>query len=285
MYLLTDKQIDYILDDIRARGVERESLQQNLLDHICCIIEHTLEANGDFESFYNTTIQSFYKRELREIEEETLSLLTFKHYYQMKKLMMISGGLSVAAFIVGSFFKIMHLPGAAAVLLFAILSASLLFLPLMFVLKIKEVSSTRDKVITGLGTVFGILLSLSTLFKLQHFPYANAMMLWGLAIFLLLFVPVYFFTGIRNPEMKVNTIVTSIIYVLAGGLVFSLVDLYGHAPTNTMKMYAYEQQELVLQRLQQQVSDSATQKLIMIERQQAAEEVKGLTPTQIATKP
>ena len=44
MYLLSDKQIDHILSDIRRRGVEMEDLQYNLLDHICCILEQELEA-------------------------------------------------------------------------------------------------------------------------------------------------------------------------------------------------------------------------------------------------
>lgn len=246
MYSLTNQQIDYILDDIRARGIEMESLQGDLLDHVCCIIEHNLEANGDFENFYNKTITSFYKKELREIEEETISLLTFKHYYQMKKLMIISGGFSVAAFIGGSFFKIMHWPGASMLLLSAILTASLIFLPLMFILKVREESSTRDKVVTGLGTFFGIISSLGTLFKIMHWPGANLMMFAGLAAFMLLFTPVYFFTGIRNPETKVNTIVSSVIYVLIGGLLFSLMDLRNHDKEHIMKMYAFVQNEHVL---------------------------------------
>ncbi|MBP7245269.1 MAG: hypothetical protein KBA99_08200, partial [Bacteroidia bacterium] len=76
MYCLSEKQIDFILDDIRRNGVELEDLQSNLLDHICCIIELELEENGDFEQFYFSTIKKFYKNELREIEEETISLLT-----------------------------------------------------------------------------------------------------------------------------------------------------------------------------------------------------------------
>ena len=79
MYCLNEKQIDFILDDIRRNGVELEDLQSNLLDHICCIIEQELEENGDFEQFYFSTIKKFYKNELREIEEETISLLNFKN--------------------------------------------------------------------------------------------------------------------------------------------------------------------------------------------------------------
>ncbi len=85
MYLLTDAQIDFTLNDIRAHGVETEILQQILLDHICCIIEQNLEENGDISGFCKTVIPTFYEKELRGIEEETALLLTFKNYYGMKK--------------------------------------------------------------------------------------------------------------------------------------------------------------------------------------------------------
>jgi hypothetical protein len=67
MYQLSEQQIAFILDDISARGIETDSLQQDLLDHICCVIEHGLEENGDFGAFYQTIIQTFYKMDLREI--------------------------------------------------------------------------------------------------------------------------------------------------------------------------------------------------------------------------
>src|SRR5690349_19144660 len=147
MYCLSEKQIDYILNDICARGVKMEELQQNLLDHVCCIIEHNLEENGDFEHFYSTTIKTFYKKELREIEEETILLLTFKNYYNMKKAMIISGTFSAATFIIGSFFKVMHWPGAAVLLFSGIIIFCFMFLPLMLILKMKEMSKVKDKLL------------------------------------------------------------------------------------------------------------------------------------------
>src|SRR6185369_15423946 len=98
MYCLSDEQIDYILNDIRRNGVEMEDLQQNLLDHICCIIEQNLEANGNFEHIYSATIKTFYKKEMRKIEEETKFLLKFKNYYTMKKVMIYSGAFSPLGF-------------------------------------------------------------------------------------------------------------------------------------------------------------------------------------------
>src|ERR1051325_2086139 len=98
MYTLNEQQIDFILRDIKSRGVEMEDLQVSLLDHICCIIECELEPDGDFESFYRKIIPKFFKKELREIEEETILLLTFKNYYSMRKTMMITGTASVVGF-------------------------------------------------------------------------------------------------------------------------------------------------------------------------------------------
>jgi hypothetical protein len=78
MYTLSDTEVDFILDDIRRHGIGIEDLQQNLLDHICILIEQNLEENGDFGQYYTTVISSFYRQEMREIEAETIFLLTHK---------------------------------------------------------------------------------------------------------------------------------------------------------------------------------------------------------------
>lgn len=224
MYSINDKQIDFILNDIRARGVEMEDLQYNLLDHVCCMIEQNLEANGDFESFYKKTIRQFYKHELWEIEEETIALQIFKHYYTMKKLMIGTGIISAVLMIVGIFFKFMHWPGAAMFLVLGIGCSSLIFLPLLFTLKVKEKKQAKEKLIVGIGTLAGILMSLGILFKVMHWPGANMMGMSAVIMMLVLFLPVYFFSGIRNPETKVNTLVSSILIIMGCGLFFTLVN-------------------------------------------------------------
>lgn len=223
MYCLSEKQIDFILDDIRRNGVELEDLQSNLLDHICCIIEQELEENGDFEQFYFSTIKKFYKNELREIEEETISLLTFKNYYVMKKTMLVSGVIAASFLTLGIILKFLHMPGAAVGIVLGIGGMSFVFLPLLFLLKIKEQKETKNKVLIGLGTFAGILMALGILFKIMFWPGANMMALTSLLILLFVFLPVYFFTGFRNPETKVNTVVSSIIILTGCGLFLTLV--------------------------------------------------------------
>lgn len=224
MYRISEQQIDFILNDISARGVEMESLQQNLLDHICCIIEHDLEENGDFESFYQTTVKRFYKDALWEIEEETLRLLTFKNYYTMKKTMIVSGTFSAAAMSLGIFFKFMHWPGASILIILGIAVSSLVFLPLLFTLKAKEKQQTKDKITLAVATLAGTLISLAILFKVMHWPGANLLGTIFVGLMFLVYIPLYFFSGIKNPDLKVNTIVTTIIMIMGCGLFLTLVN-------------------------------------------------------------
>ena len=79
MQSLNEQQIDFILGDIHARGVRLESLQYDLLDHVCVLIEQQLEKEEDFEQCYEATIRAFYRQELCEIEEETIFLLACRN--------------------------------------------------------------------------------------------------------------------------------------------------------------------------------------------------------------
>lgn len=236
MVVLTEQQVTYILDDIRRSGIETEDLQYNLLDHICCVIENEMPPEKNFEEYYRSVIPRFFKRELREIQEETNLLLTFKNYYAMKKVMLLSGAFSAFAFIAGSIFKIMHWPGASFMLVIGITVISFIFLPLLFLLKTKESKSVKDKIILGLGTFIGILFCLSALFKVMHWPGANLMMTVNLSTLFFLFLPIYFFGGIKNPATKVNTIVTSILILVASGILFMLVNL---RPSRQMNFITY----------------------------------------------
>ena len=223
MYQLSESQIDYILNDISARGVEMEDLQLNLLDHVCCIIEQELEADGDFETFYLQTIEKFYKSSLREVEEETKLLLTFKNYYVMRKVMMNSGYVSSVLILIGLFFKFMHWPGAAICLVLGIGGASLIYIPLLFTVRVKEKNELRDKLQLAAASIAGILMSLGILFKVMHWPFSFQLSLLAMAFLILLFLPIYLVSGVRNPETKTNTITTSMLIVIACGLWFTLV--------------------------------------------------------------
>ena len=99
MIQLSHEQVAFILEDLKANGIHSEELQLSLLDHICCVIEEEMSPEQDFVNFYQKVVPRFFKRDLREIQEETDLLLTFKHYYAMKKVMLISGTFTAFLFV------------------------------------------------------------------------------------------------------------------------------------------------------------------------------------------
>ena len=131
------------------------------------------------------------------IQEETNLLLTFKNYYAMKRTMIISAGFTAFTFVTGALFKIMHWPGASVMILLSIVTLCFIFLPILFIFKTKETNSTREKITLGVATVFGIVISLATLFKIMHWPGANIMWLSSLGFLFFIFLPLFFFSGIR----------------------------------------------------------------------------------------
>jgi len=225
MYCITESQIEYILNDIRRNGIDTEDLQLNLLDHICCILEQELKEDDDFERFYKKTVRQFYKKELREIEDETIALLTFKNFYIMKKVMIVSGIFSAIMFLIGSVFKLMHMEGTIVFVLAAIFSFSFIFLPLVFLLKVKEAKNYSEKWIVSTGILTGILYCCSVLFALEKWQGRTVLWLSTVCVSLFLFIPVYFFTGIRKPETKLNTIMSTTLLVAATCLLFMMIKI------------------------------------------------------------
>jgi hypothetical protein len=253
MYCLKEEQIDFILNDIRARGIELEDLQSNLLDHVCCIVEENLKDGDDFERFYFETIKRFFKKDLFEIEEETISLLTFKNYYVMKKIMMRSGAISATLSIAGIVMKLFHLPGASPCVILGVLGFSFLFLPLLLVLKAREQQGLKDKLVLVLGALGAISVSLGILAKVMHWPFATDLGVSGVGILLLLFLPIYFISGIRNPATKVNTAVSSILLVAGCGLCLLLVTAKRSHWILTDEMKVFARNELMLKNEQRQL--------------------------------
>ncbi len=227
MYNLTDEQIDFISNDITKRGIETEDVRDNILDHVCCIIENDFSEDGDFNSFYVDTIARFYTKELREIEVETHDLITFKYYYAMKRTMKITAGLTSALIIAGGFFKFQHWPGAAVLLFSGIILFSLVFLPLNIVMKYRDDKAKENRLLMILGFILVITGSIGVLFKVMHFPYANILFYGSFLAFFVFFIPAYFFTKIRVPENKFNVIIQTTCMIAGCGMLFALFNLKG----------------------------------------------------------
>lgn len=222
---VSEEEVEFILSDIEARGVVLVDLRDNLLDHMCCIIEDEMSETEDFKVFYESVLPRFFKENLLEIQVETDNLIKFKNFYSMKKIMKVSGIATVFFTTVGAILKTMHLPGAGMAIVLGGFTFSLIFLPLLIAIKYKDEESKVDKAVFSFGFLIAIVLSAGLIFKLMHWPFANIMMLSSTVIFTFIYVPLYFFTRVRRAELRFNTIVNSVMMMACGGIFFSLFDL------------------------------------------------------------
>ena len=225
MYRVTDEQVDFILEDIAKRGVTTEDVKYNILDHVCCIIENEMSEEMNFHEFYRQTIARFYRKELGEIEEETQQLLTFKHFYAMKKILKISGVTSIILILLGVIFKSMHWPGAGIAVVLGLGFFSLIFIPLNIVLKFKDDKEKSNQIIMTIGMLIASAATIGVLFKIMHWPFANILMFSSLLVFMIVFIPIYFIVKFKDPETKFNAIINTTFMIGAAGMLFALIDL------------------------------------------------------------
>jgi hypothetical protein len=237
MYQITEQQIDFMLDDLEKRGIRTESLRLNLLDHIYIMIEENLEEGGDFNTFYQSAIQTFYKKELMELETETNYLL-LQNNFLMKKALVISGLLAAFGFIAGSISKIFLARFTDFLLVFGFASFVLLFLPLALIVLMKGFRSRLDPIIYISGTVSAVLYFICMMCKCLGIPSFNlqpassgfdhvwlVMWLTALAIGAFIFVPAYLTKGLSKPESKIPSIIVSILLIAFIGVQFRLTNL------------------------------------------------------------
>jgi hypothetical protein len=239
MVCLNENQVDEIRQLIEAKGAEMEELTNDLLDHICCMVEERMNHESDFRKVLQETMAVFGNNGIRNIQDETTFLLT-KNLLAMKKTTHIIGITAAIFLLIGTFFKIYHLPGASVLYVSGGFLLSIIFLPLMLTIKIKEKISKPRIWMNVMGTISGILLVVSVLFKVMYWPGASIIMWIGGAMAMLGFLPLYIYTSIGNKEKRTTTITTAVISVGAMSMLFALVNLgSSHSVRTTISNVQY----------------------------------------------
>lgn len=265
MYSITDEEIDFILTDIEKRGITSEDIKYNLLDHVCCIVENEMPVGTSFMEFYANTIARFYRKELREIEEEARNLITYKNFYAMKRTLKISGLTAGLLTIIGAVFKSLHLPGAGIMVVSGLVLFCLIFLPLSIALKYRDDKNKKNQIVMTIGMLAVLVASLGVLFKIMHWPGANMLVKGGLLVVVLGFIPAYFTSRVKDPETKFNAVIHSIFMLVGSGMLYALTSLgASHGVTESLSSIQDFTEQKVMERtamnesIYQQISDTET---------------------------
>lgn len=192
---LSNVQIEFIRATV-AREIQIKTLQDDVVDHLCCVLEEQMDPGVEFRDAVTAAIRNLAPNGLRRLEHETHFLLYSKSI-QMKKVIYAIGLISAIASSLGICFKLLHLQGADFLLTYGLLVFTLVFLPLQILLwyKANSQASLAGKLKILFALISGLLTGLAIILRLSHVSGPNVDMLFvaGAAIFSFGFLPILFF--------------------------------------------------------------------------------------------
>ena len=219
MESLSDEQIDQVYDLLLAKGLSLPSLRDELLDHICCIVELQMNNGAKFHNALSYAIKQFGPSGIERTQEATIYHLTKKHR-KMKNTASILGIIGGITTIFGTLFKVMHWPGAGVLLLLGLAITSLLFMPTALYVNYQQKDGIKDRATIVAGFIGAFLLMIFALFKIMHWPGASVLLFVSLGELILIFIPLYSIKSYRNKENRwfdigsLTVIMSGIIMVL-----------------------------------------------------------------------
>lgn len=229
---LSEQQVEQVLIHLRSKGIAMPSLEEDLVDHLCCMIEARIDQRS-FEEVFHEVMLEFSAEELRMVQKETNRLITLLKFKTMNTTLRISGLVSAISILTGSIFKILHWPGANILFVIGMFLMAVLFLPLFFALRYKQAENENKHLLLSItGAIVGVLTALGIWFKMMHWPGATAMLYSSIAILLLGYLPVYIFAVYRKSLNKVN-VFSNVILIIAVGSTLLLTT--GVAGSTTSK--------------------------------------------------
>jgi len=193
---LTEEQVRLIRNRVELSKISIATLREDVVDHICSVVEVKLDRNRTFEVALNEALRELAPDGLDEIQNETVFLLNSHKIILMKKLMYTIGALSSMSFVAGWAFGILHLPGAFELSAYGFLGFALLFMPLYAIdyhkTSIQRLLSEKWRFFLGLASA--VLMGASVIFKMLHLPVLPTFFLIaGSTVFIFGFLPFLFF--------------------------------------------------------------------------------------------
>ena len=225
MVSLTDEQVDFIRKEIESHGISLPDLQTNLIDHMCTIIENEMSDSDDFHSFFYSILPRFFHDNLHEIEMETIQLIHQQKFKHMKKALNYVLAFSSILLVTGSIFKIFHLAGAAMLIVSSLALVLFAAVPLALIGMHNHPISKTQKSLNALISLVVLLFACGGVFKVQHWPFANILMLSSVGLLCLVYVPVYFVQQRKTSSDTWTVGINSFLFLLTGITIFLLFDL------------------------------------------------------------
>ncbi|MEO1217003.1 MAG: hypothetical protein AAFY45_25990 [Bacteroidota bacterium] len=193
---LTTEQEKIVEDYVDSQGLSIPTLRDDVIDHLCCVVESELGKGTSFEQLLDNAITDLAPNGLIEIQYKTIFLLNSKRILIMKKLMYVIGFIGALSLTAGTTLKLLRMQYSGELFMLGFLTLFLVFIPLLafdkYKVSLSKAISVKLKII--LGVVAAVTIGLSGLFKMMHLQGGDLLLMLGAVIFALGFLPFYFFT-------------------------------------------------------------------------------------------
>ena len=192
---LSQEQLAVIRHRIEKSDITIKTLEDDLLDHLCCVVEKKMDNGNDFDPALQEALNELAPYGLDAIQLQTFYLLRSPKIIFMKKIMYLIGLITAGAISLGWLFTVLRWPGGYELFNYGFLGFLLLFIPLLAIdrykVTLKKALSEKLKIL--IGSVSGIIVGISLVFKFLHLQGADQVLLVGMLMFTFGFLPVFIF--------------------------------------------------------------------------------------------
>jgi hypothetical protein len=197
---LSRSQLEFIQEQLSNERFRNHELKEELFDHLCSVAEEKYAGNGSFKDFVEKETQEIAPHGLKQLEVHTNYASYSKPFIGMKKLTYTTGLLASVSLATGILFKLMMWPGATMLLLIGVVLLFLVFIPYMAYEGVKSgvITKGMEKTRVLIGVFSSVLIGLSVIFKFLHFRGASIVLVLGMALFIVGFLPLFFIKLYKN---------------------------------------------------------------------------------------
>ena len=112
---LTIDELGRIQQYVVQNGLTIPEVQDDVIDHLCCLVEEKAAEGMDFETAFQLAQQLIPQDDIQQIQEDTIYYLTIKNHLTMIKALFITAYVSAVLLLLGIFFSVfgheLQLPG------------------------------------------------------------------------------------------------------------------------------------------------------------------------------
>ena len=158
-----------------------------------------------------------------------------------KRLLIIAG---CVALMNGVLFKVMYWNGANILLLSGWIIMLGIFLPILFIKKLKETESTKNKLVYALGIFALFIFELATVFKFFHWPGTSFLMVVGTFLLIGCFLPIYSLSILKEKQGSLSIFIFLIILAIYAVTFTALLSVNGAPAPQTVMIELFNQSHL-----------------------------------------